>query len=250
MWNVHPIPALSDNYIWLLHSGKSAVVVDPGTARPVTSTLQRQGLTLTAILLTHHHADHQGGAKELRTLSGARVYGTASPHSPFVTDVLKGGETLALSDPAVRFQVLSVPGHTRDHLAFYTEGILFCGDTLFSAGCGRLLGGSAAEMAASLGLLASLPDETKVYAAHEYTRENLRFALLVEPENVLLRHMTEEAGRHHLSTLPSTIGQEKAINPFLRCSEPAVLQAARRRDARARDPVSVFAALRAWKDEF
>jgi hydroxyacylglutathione hydrolase len=157
---------------------------------------------------------------------------------------------LALSDPAVRFRVLSVPGHTRDHLAFYMEGILFCGDTLFSAGCGRLLGGSAAEMTASLGLLAALPDETKVYAAHEYTRENLRFALLLEPENVLLRRMAEEAGRHHLTTLPSTIGQEKAINPFLRCSEPAVLQAAQRRDVRARDPVSVFAVLRAWKDEF
>lgn len=259
MFEVIPIPAFRDNYIWLLRQEKSALVVDPGDAAPVLATLDRLGLTLRAILVTHHHADHQGGVGELVARCGAEVFGPAAESITALTRPLSGGETIrplagavdAAADPA--FAVLAVPGHTRGHLAYYRKGLLFCGDTLFGAGCGRLFEGTPAQMAASLDRLAALPGDTTVHCAHEYTEQNLRFALAVEPDNPLLRRRVETVAAlraRGLPSVPSTLAEERATNPFLRCGEPAVIAAARIRAPDAADPVTVFAALREWRNGF
>lgn len=253
MFDVIRIPAFKDNYIWLLRSGTSAVVVDPGDAHPVMARLAQDGLTLAAIFITHHHADHQGGVARLVANYSPQVFGPAAESITGLTRFLHGGETIRIDALETSFAVLPVPGHTLGHLAYYGAGCLFCGDTLFGAGCGRLFEGSPEQMSASLSLLAALPDETAVYCAHEYTEANLRFALAVEPGNALLQQRVADvavARAGNLPTVPSTLALEKASNPFLRCAETEVIAAARRRGAAKADPVSIFSALRAWRNEF
>jgi hydroxyacylglutathione hydrolase len=251
-----PVPAFADNYLWLLHDGQHALVVDPGDAQPVLQTLARHALQLTSILVTHHHADHTGGVEALRQATGARVYGPAAESIPEPFTRLKQGDTVQAL--GLDFQVLDVPGHTAGHIAFYTpdmdgQPLLFCGDTLFSGGCGRLFEGTPAQMLASLDKLAALPGATRVCCAHEYTLSNLRFALAAEPDNSDLAAYQAHCQRlreQGLPTLPSTLAQERLINPFLRTRQPALLAAAHRRDASAQGDVAVFAALRQWKNQF
>jgi len=253
-----PLPAFQDNYLWLLHDGQRALVVDPGDAAPVQAFLAAQGLRLEAILVTHHHADHIGGVDELRDATGARVFGPARERIPQPLQRLAEGD--AIEALGLRFQVLDVPGHTAGHIAYYAEHfpgapLLFCGDTLFSGGCGRLFEGTPAQMADSLGKLAALPGTTRVCCTHEYTLSNLKFATAVEPGNPQLIHyrqQCEELRSRGEPTLPSTIAVEQGVNPFLRTRQPAVAQAAHGHDPAAdpSDPVAVFAALRQWKNEF
>ncbi len=248
------IPAFSDNYIWAIVGPGSAAVVDPGDAGPVLRFLEARGLRLSAILITHHHGDHVGGVEALRTQADVPVFGPAGESIPALTHRLREGDRVDLSAVGARFEVLEVPGHTRGHIAYVGGGALFCGDTLFACGCGRLFEGDPPQMAASLAKLAALPGGTRVYCAHEYTLSNIRFALAVEPGNQALRERErrERARRERGEpTLPSTIAEELATNPFLRSAEAAVGAAAARQAGRAlRDAVDVFAVLRAWKNAF
>jgi hydroxyacylglutathione hydrolase len=252
MFEVIRIPAFKDNYIWLLRKGASAVVVDPGDALPVLEVLESAGLTLAAILITHHHADHQGGVAGLLAHFPVEVFGPATESITGLSQPLRGGETIVLPTLGVELQVFAVPGHTLGHLAYYGGGCLFCGDTLFGGGCGRLFEGTPAQMLDSLTLLAALPGPTAVYCAHEYTEANLRFALAVDSANPMLRQRAADAAvtrAEGLATVPSTLALEWATNPFLRCGEPALVAAAGRRMAPG-DRLSVFTALREWKNVF
>jgi hydroxyacylglutathione hydrolase len=254
---LHPLPAFQDNYLWLLQDGHRALVVDPGDAQPVLARLRQTGVQLEAILVTHHHGDHTGGVQALREATGAVVYGPATEAIPGPFVPLRGGDIrVALG---LTWQVIDVPGHTAGHIAYYCDDVegtpvLFCGDTLFSGGCGRLFEGTPAQMLASLDRLAALPGTTRVCCAHEYTLSNLRFARAVEPENAaLIQYQLQcEALRHQgRPTLPSTLAQERQINPFLRTREPAVMRAAQAFGAvDTRDQPGVFAAIRHWKNEF
>lgn len=253
-----PLSAFSDNYIWLITNGSHAMVVDPGQAAPVQHALTERGLTLTAILLTHHHQDHVGGVAELVSLTGARVYGPAGEVLPLCDVALLEGDHVTDAALQLSLSVLDVPGHTAGHIAFAGEiagqPVLFCGDTLFAAGCGRLFEGTPAQMDASLAKLAALPVETAVYCAHEYTLSNMRWARVVEPDNQTLEswHVRAEQQRAEgQPTLPSSIGQELSCNPFLRARQPGVAKAAAQWAERTLEtPVEVFAALREWKNNF
>ncbi|NBQ90849.1 MAG: hydroxyacylglutathione hydrolase [Betaproteobacteria bacterium] len=248
------LPAFSDNYIWMVHNGHQAVVVDPGDAHVVRRALQQRRLSLVAILVTHHHPDHTGGVQGLRDLLHGPVYAPAQEHTPEPRVALNGGMALELLGQPVR--VLDVPGHTAGHIAFLMEPadqdpILFCGDTLFSGGCGRLFEGTPAQMHASLSTLADLPGRTRVCCAHEYTLSNLRFASLVEPGNAALQaYQSRCVGLRERGapTLPSTIDIERQINPFLRCGVAEVRASALAQGAAGEDPVAVLAALREWKN--
>ncbi len=253
-----PLPAFTDNYIWMLHDGHQAVVVDPGDSAPVVQALQRLGLQLKAILVTHHHADHVGGVDALRDATGAVVYGPARERIPEPLVRLAQGDMVDVL--GLRFAVIDVPGHTAGHIAYYCtafEGapLLFCGDTLFSGGCGRLFEGTPAQMLGSLDELAALPGDTRVCCTHEYTLSNLKFARAVEPGNAALLHYSsrcEALRAAEQPTLPSNMALERDINPFLRVRQPGVAQAARDFDAQVHqdDAVAVLAALRQWKNEF
>lgn len=251
-----PLPAFADNYIWMLHDNRQALVVDPGDAQPVLEALQHSNLQLEAILVTHHHPDHTGGVETLRKATGARVFGPARERMPEPLSRLTGGAQMDCL--GLIFQVIDVPGHTAGHIAYYCASmddapLLFCGDTLFSGGCGRLFEGSPAQMLASLDTLAALPEATRVCCTHEYTLNNLKFALAVEPANQQLAHyiaIAQTLRAQQQPTLPSTIGLERQINPFLRTRLAAIIEAAQGFDASANDEVSIFAALRQWKDKF
>jgi hydroxyacylglutathione hydrolase len=254
MIEIVPLPAFQDNYIWTLRDGPHAAVIDPGEAGPVRAYLAREGLTLVAILATHHHPDHVGGIAELVAARKVPVFGPKGEPIPALTHPVGQGDEAAIPELAANFAVLDIPGHTRAHVAYYGLGSLFCGDTLFACGCGRVFEGTAAQMLASLSKLAALPDETKVYCGHEYTLANIRFARAVDPGNALLAAREERAQRLRDAgkpTLPSTLGEERATNPFLRCAEPAVVESANKYlGARVADPVRVFAAIREWKNKF
>jgi len=251
MLDISFIPAFKDNYIWLLRRGNEAVVVDPGDALPVKARLAADGLTLTAILITHHHADHQGGVPELLAEFAVPVYGPETESITACTVPLSGGEGFELLGET--FRVIDVPGHTAGHIAYVIEGALFCGDTLFAGGCGRLFEGTPAQMLASLNKLAALPDETLVYCAHEYTQSNLRFALAVEPDNAAIQERVAQVAMRRAkgqATVPSSLREERVTNPFLRLHESAVISAAREYGSQGSDPLSVFTAIREWKNGF
>jgi len=257
MLAIEPIPAFNDNYIWLLRRSDSpeAVVVDPGDAAPVLEALARRDLRLTGILVTHHHPDHVGGLARLVAETAPTVYG---PHNPAISGLdrrLGAGDRIELLGRS--FEVMEVPGHTLDHIAYFSAGeppLLFCGDTLFAGGCGRLFEGTAPMMHRSLQSLAALPPETRVYCAHEYTLANLAFARAVEPDNadVVNRQAQAQAMRARGEpTVPSSIALERTTNPFLRCDDAALVASLRCQGRlRGEAPEEVFAAVRGWKDSF
>ncbi|NWG86802.1 MAG: hydroxyacylglutathione hydrolase [Hydrogenophilaceae bacterium] len=254
MLNVEAIPALKDNYIWAIVRGEHCVVVDPGEAAPILSWLAQRKLHLSAILITHHHGDHVGGVPALLRHGRVPVYGPANEAIACVSHPLSDGMQLELPAIGATFEIFEVPGHTLGHIAYYGEGLLFCGDTLFACGCGRLFEGSPAQMHASLQRLAALPGETLVYCTHEYTLDNIAFALSVDPDNAQLheRAALEQAKRAQgLPTLPSTIALEQATNPFLRCHAPALRQAA---EAYAQRPlhaeIEILGVVRDMKNHF
>ncbi len=251
---ISPIPAFQDNYIWMLARDGEAIVVDPGDATPVHAALRRDGLKLTGIVVTHHHRDHVGGVAELVDAYRVRVWGPARESIPRREVALSEGDSIELMDQ--RFSVIDIPGHTLGHIALHAAGIdtLFCGDTLFACGCGRLFEGTPVQMHESLQKLAHLPGATRVYCGHEYTLSNIRFARAVEPDNAELaarQRDCEQLRARGEPTVPSTIEAERSTNPFLRSGEAAVRAAADRRAPGAgSDPVSTFAAIRAWKNQF
>lgn len=255
MLNVTPVRAFNDNYIWLIQSadGASAAIVDPGDARPVLSHLQNQAINPIAILITHHHMDHTGGVKQLLDhYPNLPVYGPANPRIATITHPLNEGITVTLSELNARFQVLEIPGHTMDHIAYYGEGMLFCGDTLFGAGCGRLFEGTPEQMHRSLSKLTALPGDTLMYCGHEYTLDNIAFAKWVEPNNadLLTREKDTQALRQQdLPSLPSQLDLERRTNPFLRFDVPEVILAAENFAKRSLKPgAETFGVVRFWKD--
>lgn len=254
---IQPLPAFSDNYIWTLTDPdhNRACVVDPGDAEPVMQFLERNGLQLSHILITHHHPDHVGGVGKLASAWSPTIIGPRNPGIQGITDHVQEGDEIGIWGS--RFRVLEVPGHTLDHIAYYSEDgstpVLFCGDTLFAAGCGRLFEGTAGQMYDSLAKLTALPENTLVYCTHEYTLANLKFAVAAEPGNKeLLARIGRETQKRDNDevTLPSTIGLELATNPFLRCQSKEIQQGLQKRDMNPDSQVAVFAALRQWKDNF
>lgn len=265
MFEISLIPAFKDNYIWLLTRGHRAFVVDPGDAAPVLARLTADDLVLEGILITHHHADHQGGVAELLARYPVAVFAPADESITGCTQPLRGGERIDVL--GITVEVMAVPGHTLGHLAYYAPGALFCGDTLFGAGCGRLFEDTPEQMSASLECIASLPDATLIYCAHEYTEANLRFALAVEPESAALQQRVAKVSALRAvgqSSVPSTLAEEKATNPFLRCTEPAVIaaglhhagfetatpQGCFQRGAVHHAKSAIFAMIRSWRNNF
>ena len=251
---IYPIRAFKDNYIWTLRRNGIAAVVDPGDAGPVLAYLRAEKLQLVAILNTHHHADHVGGNAELLQHFKVPVYGPHDERIPTVSHRLREGERFMLKEFGIEFSVFEIPGHTRSHIAFYGGGMLFCGDTLFACGCGRLFEGTPQQMHDSLAKLAALPDATRVYCGHEYTLANIRFAKAAEAANPELAIWEQAASTQRANdepTLPSTIGREKLANPFLRCDQPGIITAASQHIGKPlKDMVSVLAAIRDWKNNF
>lgn len=259
MLDIVPIPALTgtyDNYIWLLHDGTHAIVVDPGDAMPVLAYLEAHQLRLCAILITHRHGDHINGIPKLREVYNTRVYGPRSEMIPTITHHIAEGDCLAIDELGLRFDIIHVPGHLPEHIAYIGNGMLFCGDILFGCGCGKMFVGTPAEFHHSLQRLAALPDETTVYCAHEYTESNIRFALLCEPDNIALQQRQRDARalrEQDLPTLPSTIALEKTTNPFMRCGEAEIIANVMRHFALTSAPadeIAVFALLREWRNLF
>ena len=253
---VTAIPAFDDNYLWLIHDQEYAAIVDPGDAASVEAALAAHQLKLAAILLTHHHADHAGGVPALLRHWNVPVYGPASERIPGISHPLRQGDVVTLTSPALRLSVLDVPGHTAGHIAYVAESEpwLFCGDTLFAGGCGRLFEGTAEQMTNSLEKISALPDNTKVYCAHEYTVSNLRFAVAAEPDNprTAERLTAAQALRARgIATVPSTLGEEKLTNPFLRYREKSIVDLLKSSGRlNNENPVKAFAALREWKNVF
>ncbi len=261
MLEIVPIPAFADNYIWALLKDDHCVVVDPGDAVPVIAFLTEHRLTLDAVLITHHHADHVGGIAGLTARWPVAVYGPIAEKIEGVTHALRESDLVALPNFVDEpFVVIEVPGHTSGHIAYLSGDILFCGDTLFAAGCGRMFEGTAQQLHTSLMRLAALPESTQVFCTHEYTLSNLRFALAVDGDNdaLVARSFVEQERRSRGEpTLPSTIAIERATNPFLRCAESALAVSALRRVKAAQssapdlsDPATVFSVLRDWKNDF
>ncbi len=260
---IQQIPAFDDNYLWLIHNSQNAIIVDPGDAAPVQAYLHQHNLQLSGILITHHHPDHIGGVAELLRSAGTPipVYGPRADQQsgriPTITHGCQDGESITIDALACRFTVLDVPGHTSTHIAYYSPDLssLFCGDTLFAGGCGRLFEGTPAQMLASLKKIAALPASTAIYCAHEYTLSNLRFARAVEPDNARLaerfNRVTEQRGQG-ISTVPSQLDLELQTNPFLRSASPDIIRTLQLNNKLSgnADEVSVFAAVREWKNNF
>ncbi|WP_028454301.1 hydroxyacylglutathione hydrolase [Chitinilyticum litopenaei] len=250
MLTVCALPILSDNYIWVLHDGRRAVAVDPGEAAPLTAWLARQRLELAAVLITHRHWDHVNGLPALLA-SHATLPVFGPPGIDHIRHPLVEGDTVDVLGQS--FTVLAIPGHTREHLAYLGAGRLFCGDTLFGAGCGRMFDGPPEHYQASLARLAALPTDTLVHCTHEYTASNLRFAAAVEPDNPAITarmQVVSTLRAQNQPSVPFTLAEELATNPFLRLTQAAVQDAARRQGAASLDAAELFRALRAWKDHF
>jgi len=254
MMQVHAVPAFRDNYLWVIAEGPHAAVVDPGDARPIEDFLSSRGLELTAILATHHHADHIGGVPELAAHWRCPVFGPAHDGVDGLDRKLVEGDQVRVPGLDAGFAVLDVPGHTAGHIAYVNPEAVFCGDTLFACGCGRLFEGTPAQMTGSLAKLAGLPGPTRVYCAHEYTLANIRFAQAVEPGNAKLARRAERDAATRARgepTVPSTIAEERETNPFLRCAEPEVVASAERHAGRRLgSKVELFAQIREWKNTF
>ncbi len=254
MLRIHSVPAFKDNYIWMLEDGENAVAVDPGDAAPVEGFLARTGLKLAAVLATHHHADHVGGLPALAQRWKCPTFGPAREVAAHLDKRLAEGERITVPGVGIELGTLDIPGHTAGHIALFGDGMVFCGDTLFTCGCGRLFEGTPSQMVVSLAKLARLPAETRVYCGHEYTMANIRFAEAVEPGNrELARRKQRDAAKRARDepTVPSTIAEELDTNPFLRCAEPGVIAAAEHHAGRKlATPVEVFAEIREWKNAF
>lgn len=253
--SVFPIKAFNDNYIWCLSNQSHCVVVDPGDAAPVLAYCQDNQLTLSAILITHHHWDHTRGIDALlSTFPNIPVYGPQNKDITQITQRLSEGDDVKLDHLGVQFSILEVPGHTLDHIAYFGDTGLFCGDTLFSAGCGRLFEGSPQQMFQSLAKLTALPTHTAVYCTHEYTMANIAFAEAAEPNNQALidyKHWAMKQRQQNIPTLPSNIQRELAVNPFLRCdSEELMANVSQSMGVTLASEQDTFASLRRWKDNF
>ena len=253
MLTISGIPALQDNYIWLIQRGEHAVAVDPGEAAPVLDFLQKNNLKLDAILCTHRHNDHIGGIAELREVYNVPVYGRKHPRNPHITHDLREGDQLRLDRIGAVFDIIEVPGHLDDHVAFIAPGMVFCGDVMFGAGCGKNFEGTLAQLHQSLKRLAELPDDTLVYCAHEYTAYDLPFALACEPGNADIQRRDAETNLLRAAnrpTVPFTIALEKATNPFLRYTNPELIRTLQARGLQDIGELAVFTALREWRDRF
>ncbi|MDC0609872.1 hydroxyacylglutathione hydrolase [Vibrio sp.] len=252
MLNIKSIPAFNDNYIWVIENREgSCAIVDPGDAKPVLDYLRTNELDLKAILITHHHNDHIGGISELlREYGSVNVVGPESEAIPSITHSVKDDDSIELFGET--FNVIDIKGHTSGHIGYFGSGMLFCGDVLFSAGCGRVFEGTMSDMYQSLQKICQLPDDTQVYCAHEYTASNIAFALAVDPENSDLLAYRDDVNHlraHKKPTIPTSIALEKKINPFLRTSEKEIIKSVNNRTVET-DDLSVFTALREWKNEF
>lgn len=254
MLSIYPIPALHDNYIWCLQNHNQCLIVDPGVASPVLHYLQQQHLSLKGILITHHHYDHVGGVAELLTHATVPVYASHRAQLPFAVHTCREDERLSFPSLNVNFSILEIPGHTLDHIAFYNDHMIFSGDTLFSAGCGRLFEGTAAQLFTSLQKMAQLPAETAIYCGHEYTEKNLEFAQHMEPGNTTITHHLAHVKKLRAAkctTLPSTLALELQINPFLRTHSINLRQQlAHLGHAPLTNDLEVFTLLRKLKDSF
>jgi hydroxyacylglutathione hydrolase len=253
MLNITAIPALEDNYIWLLQRDRHAVIVDPGEAAPVLDFLHKQGLQLAAILCTHRHHDHVGGIEELREVYNVPVYGRRHPKNPHITHDLREGDQLGLDVLDIEFDIIETPGHLEGHIIFVTPHVVFCGDIMFGAGCGKTFEGTLAQLHQSLKRIAALPDDTLVYCAHEYTAYNLPFAQACEPNNQAIQRRIIETRRllaEDNPTVPFTIAQEKATNPYLRCTNPELIRTLQAHGLTGTGELAVFTALRNWRDHF
>ena len=259
MINIIPLPAFKDNYIWTLHNSQHTVVIDPGDAAPVRAWLNSHHLNLAAILCTHHHNDHTGGIGELVEVYNVPVYGPQNECISCISDKVSEGFIVKINELNLNLKVLDIPGHTSGHIAYLTQEPtekaqnLFCGDTLFGCGCGRIFEGTAAQMYQSLNKIAQLADDTKIYCAHEYTEANIRFALACEPNNAQIKQ--RETDTHLLranghATIPSTLALEKATNPFLRCNSSEIIRTLQEHGLPHNDELAVFTALREWKNHF
>ena len=252
MLTLIPLPAFDDNYIWVFHDGRHALAVDPGDPEPLIAFLEANALTLTTVLITHHHRDHTGGNRRLHQRYNCDIYAPDNPRIPAVTHILGGGDSLDIAQPGLHFDVLATPGHTLDHISYVGHGSLFCGDTVFGCGCGKLFEGNPAMMAASLDSILSLPDATRVCCAHEYTLSNIDFSKTIDGSNPALlerERADRDAREHGLPTLPSTLALEKSTNPFLRFHDADMAAFAARYLKRPDpSPAEVFGAIRAAKD--
>ncbi len=253
---IFPIPAFEDNYIWIVHNDQFAIVIDPGDAVPVCDYLDKHQLKLLAILITHHHHDHIGGIKDLVELYNTPVYGPRREKIPCLTHPLGEGDVVEFNELNFRLNVIDIPGHTLGHIAYLWDGGMFCGDTLFTCGCGKLFEGTAAQLHHSLQRLASQPDDTLVYCTHEYTESNIRFALISEPGNLKLKQReqdTQALRAQDKPTVPSTIKLEMDTNPFLRIAEPEIIRSLEQyfgQKLEASDGLAIFTALRKWRDAY
>ncbi len=247
---IEPIPAFKDNYIWLLHNTRDAIVIDPGDAEPVLAALKTKNLSLSAILITHHHADHIGGVATLIETYPVPVYAPSYEHFAFNHIAVKEGDVIEFAQHDLKFKIMWLPGHTLGHIAYVNDAYLFCGDVLFGAGCGRLFEGTPAQMLASLNRLKKLPGDTQVYCTHEYTAKNIDFALTLQPENRALidrKQMVSLLRKDNKPSLPSTITSELKTNPFLRCNESSVIRHAAVIEV---DELSVFTKIRLLRNHY